>query len=69
MWCGEEKVRTARKPHRCEWCGENVKPGERHYAWPVLKMADMDRVHALECQYAMWREGLGEWELYANPRG
>lgn len=35
MWCGEEKIRTARKPHRCEWCGEYIKVGERHYAWTL----------------------------------
>lgn len=70
MWCGEEKIRTARKPHRCNWCGENIKAGERHYAWPVSEDGQIWTVFMhLECQHAMCREGLGEWDLYENPRG
>lgn len=70
MWCGEEKVRTARKPHRCNWCGEDIKARERHYAWPVSEDGQIWTVFMhFECQYAMWREGFGEWDLYENPRG
>lgn len=28
----QENVRTARKPHRCTWCGQQILPGEKYRA-------------------------------------
>lgn len=52
------KTRTARKPHRCIWCGEPINAGEKYidHRYVGDDGPAMDRYHP-ECDDAVSRSG------------
>lgn len=64
----------ARKQHRCEWCGEEIKKGEKHYKFVGIHDGFCSwRMHS-ECIKAFEREvdnlnEDGEFMPYEHKRG
>lgn len=53
------EVRTARKRHSCEWCGEETVPGEKYETWAwVYDGVYRVRIHP-ECNEA-WRRAIDD---------
>ena len=51
-----------RKPHQCEWCGEQIAKGEKAQARGYVNDGDMVSSHQHpECYQAM--QGVDNWEL------
>jgi hypothetical protein len=50
MFCGPTTGRTARKAHRCTYCGETIEAGERYWTWSSIEDAPwfINKMHG-EC--------------------
>lgn len=66
------KTRTARKPHRCVWCGEAINAGEKYIDHRYIGEdgPTTDRFHD-ECDVAMVNSDIGDdgFALYQQERG
>ena len=62
---------VSKKAYRCEWCGEEIKRGERHYKMAGMWEGDFQkyRMHA-ECAEAMFCETYygGGFSPFENDR-
>lgn len=68
-----ESFPTARKRHRCIWCGQHIAPGEKYRREKSVYDGEMqDFKWHPECAEAQQEEGreTGEWEFssYENER-
>lgn len=64
----EEKIRVARKQHRCEWCNEVICTGDRYVGWTQFDNVPItNRLH-LECMVAFEDVDYMEFDNM-NPRG
>lgn len=75
MFCAPPvKVRAARKPHRCTWCGEVIEVGQPYERWmSVDDFMQTNKAHP-ECVIAMNRlakeeGGTTEFEPGSFKRG
>jgi predicted nucleic acid-binding Zn-ribbon protein len=69
-----ETIKSARKPHRCSWCGERIEAGSSYFRWRCYDGGDAStcRMHG-ECKAACesdeWVQADGgEFSLYDNER-
>lgn len=68
----DKAVITARKPHRCTWCGQAIEKGEQHFMWKSVDDSWFtNRMHR-ECLDACTEEchfyGEVEYPAYQNER-
>ena len=67
-----DDIRKARKTHRCVWCGEEIKPGEKYHDRAYTFEGDFraDKMH-LECMKACGEsDDIGDgFEEYQQIRG
>ena len=65
-------VRKAKKPHRCVWCGEEIRPGEKYHdrAYRFDGYFQSDKMHP-ECLDACGKsDDIGDgFEAYQQFRG
>ena len=64
---------TARKPHRCDWCGEMILKGEKYSRWTGVYEGDfVSSVMHVECQdayFKAWSEDDEGYEYHWQMRG
>jgi hypothetical protein len=70
-----DENRIARKPHRCEWCGERIEPGQQYRYYSGVFYGNFQSTHMHNECYDACQEDASEYgmdyefEPYRNGRG
>jgi hypothetical protein len=71
MYITPQETFTARKEHRCTWCGEKIVAGEQYTRWMSVDAGEAfsNKMHG-ECLDAASYDENGEWDYmpFSNDR-
>lgn len=68
MFCTPSITRTARKPHRCTYCGEAINIGDKYETWRSVDDGWFTNKMHPECSADMSESGEYEYSTYCNDR-
>lgn len=67
MFCSERTQPTAKKNHRCTWCGQHILAGTKYNKWSSVDDGwFMNKMHD-ECYDAMHEEFRLSWDNEYTP--